>query len=173
MREREPACGSAREVELTGGRGELVQIRQACLDDIPRLGALLGELFSQEADFSPDAGRQQRGLRLILDHPDSAASTARPNPAMSSDGHILFTISTSEEAGPPGWRTWLCIRIGAGGNRPAALEPRRDGSENGGLPADYAADRCYERAGDAVLFTRRVRAFRDGAFPAERPGARE
>jgi len=82
---------------LTGGRGELVQIRQACLDDIPRLGALLGELFSQEADFSPDAGRQQRGLRLILDHPDSGrVYCATESGDVIGMVTILFTISTSE-----------------------------------------------------------------------------
>jgi GNAT superfamily N-acetyltransferase len=90
------------------------QIREALLDDIPQLSELLAVLFAQEADFTPDVERQARGLRLILENPDSG----RVYCAVQSDAivgmvMILFTISTAEGGRaawledmvvPPNWR---------------------------------------------------------------------
>jgi len=76
---------------------ETAGIGEARLDDIPQLCALLAELFAQEADFTPDAERQRRGLRLILDNPECGrvycASQAGIVIGMVS---ILFTVSTAE-----------------------------------------------------------------------------
>jgi ribosomal protein S18 acetylase RimI-like enzyme len=47
-----------------------IHVRPATLDDVPQLCELLGLLFGQEADFTPDAARQTRGLRLILEQPE-------------------------------------------------------------------------------------------------------
>lgn len=44
-----------------------VKIRNARTDDLDALTALLRQLFSIEADFAVDAGRQRRGLSLMLD----------------------------------------------------------------------------------------------------------
>ena len=44
-----------------------VTIRDARPDDLDAMTALLGDLFSIEADFAVDARRQQRGLTLMLD----------------------------------------------------------------------------------------------------------
>lgn len=44
-----------------------VKIRDALPEDLDTLVALLQELFSIEADFSPDEKRQRRGLSLMLD----------------------------------------------------------------------------------------------------------
>ncbi len=44
-----------------------VKIRNARPDDLDAMTALLGELFSIEADFSVDEQRQRRGLSLMLD----------------------------------------------------------------------------------------------------------
>lgn len=44
-----------------------VKIRNAQPDDLDALTALLGQLFTIEADFTVDAGRQRRGLGLMLD----------------------------------------------------------------------------------------------------------
>ena len=38
----------------------------AARSDIPRLVELLGELFSQEREFSPDAEKQSEALEAIL-----------------------------------------------------------------------------------------------------------
>ena len=42
------------------------RIRPASSGDLPVLVQLLGELFSIEADFTPDADAQRRGLALML-----------------------------------------------------------------------------------------------------------
>jgi len=42
------------------------RIRPAMASDLPDLVQLLGELFSIEADFTPDADAQRRGLALML-----------------------------------------------------------------------------------------------------------
>jgi ribosomal protein S18 acetylase RimI-like enzyme len=44
-----------------------VKIRNARQEDLDTLTALLRQLFSMEADFAVDAGRQRRGLGLMLD----------------------------------------------------------------------------------------------------------
>jgi GNAT superfamily N-acetyltransferase len=58
---------------------------------------LLAELFTQEVDFTPDAERQRRGPRFILDNPE----VGRIYCATRSEGvigmiTILFTVSTAE-----------------------------------------------------------------------------
>ena len=75
-----------------------IQIRQAVIADIPQLCDLLSLLFTQEADFTPDAGRQARGLRLILEQPQ----VGRIYCATDNDSvvvgmvNLLFTVSTAE-----------------------------------------------------------------------------
>lgn len=44
-----------------------ISIRNACLEDIEALTALLGQLFSIEADFTVDEKCQRRGVKLMLD----------------------------------------------------------------------------------------------------------
>jgi GNAT superfamily N-acetyltransferase len=44
-----------------------IRIRNAGLDDLDTLTALLKQLFSIEADFAVDVRRQRRGLALMLD----------------------------------------------------------------------------------------------------------
>lgn len=74
-----------------------LQIRPALFDDISQLCALLAGLFAQEADFTPDAERQRRGLDLILDNPDSCrVFCATQSGAVIGMVAILFTISTAE-----------------------------------------------------------------------------
>jgi ribosomal protein S18 acetylase RimI-like enzyme len=81
---------------LRGSDWSLVEIRRACVEDVPQLCSLLAELFAQEADFTPDAERQRRGLRLILDNPECGriycASHSASIVGMVS---ILFTVSTA------------------------------------------------------------------------------
>ena len=48
-------------------------IRPAGKNDIDRMCTLLGELFAVEVDFSPDAGKQARGLVRLID--DASGST--------------------------------------------------------------------------------------------------
>ncbi|MGO9227794.1 MAG: GNAT family N-acetyltransferase [Bryobacteraceae bacterium] len=80
-----------------GDASPLAVIREAVCDDVPQLCTLLAGLFALEADFTPDAERQRRGLRLILDNPE----VGRIYCATQSEGvigmiTILFTVSTAE-----------------------------------------------------------------------------
>lgn len=47
-----------------------IRIDTASAADIPQLATLLGELFSLEADFTPDTAAQQRGLTLLIAQPE-------------------------------------------------------------------------------------------------------
>jgi hypothetical protein len=51
-------------------------LEQATLEDLPQLTDLLIELFTQEGDFEPNRAKQMRGLRLILEQPNRAASSS-------------------------------------------------------------------------------------------------
>lgn len=81
-----------------------VQIRRAAPEDIPAMAALLKDLFSIEADFDFDAGKQERGLGLLLQDPESRCAMV----AADSSGRIVgmvtmqFVMSTAEGA-PSGW----------------------------------------------------------------------
>ena len=69
---------------------------------MPRLVALLRELFGTEADFTADAARQQRGIELLL----AAAQADRVMLAVARDRHGVavamasaqLVISTAEGA---------------------------------------------------------------------------
>ena len=81
-----------------------VTIRPAALRDIPRLCALLAELFAQEADFTPDAERQRRGLELILDDPGAGRIYCATHfGTIVGMVTILFSVSTAEG----GLAAWL------------------------------------------------------------------
>jgi ribosomal protein S18 acetylase RimI-like enzyme len=91
-----------------------VRIRPAIPDDIPPLCDLLALLFAQEADFSPDAARQERGLRLIIEQPQAGRIyCATKGDSIIGMVSILFTVSTAEGGQAatledmivhPGWR---------------------------------------------------------------------
>jgi ribosomal protein S18 acetylase RimI-like enzyme len=74
-----------------------VRIRPATAADTGRLCRLLSLLFAQEADFKPDAGRQSRGLRLILDQPGvGLICCATRGKSVIGMVSMLFTVSTAE-----------------------------------------------------------------------------
>src|SRR2546427_13110220 len=67
------------------------------MDDLPQLVDLLVDLFTQEADFTPDRDKQMRGLRLILEQPNRGRIfTLRNNSSIIGMVNLLFTISTAE-----------------------------------------------------------------------------
>jgi GNAT superfamily N-acetyltransferase len=77
-------------------RTRKMDISIATEEDIPALGLLLEQLFSQEVEFHPDTAAQQRGLRLIIDHPDTGfILIGRKNGIPVGMVNILFTISTA------------------------------------------------------------------------------
>ena len=74
-----------------------ISVREATAKDIPQLCELLGLLFAQEADFQPDARKQARGLRLILEQPDvGRIYCATERNSVIGMISILFTVSTAE-----------------------------------------------------------------------------
>jgi ribosomal protein S18 acetylase RimI-like enzyme len=65
--------------------------------DLPQLVELLGVLFEQEAEFSPDAGKQQAALKLIMADPSRGKLyVARDGKRVVAMASLLFTISTAE-----------------------------------------------------------------------------
>lgn len=53
--------------------GTGLRVRRAGASDLSTLVRLLGQLFSIEADFRPDPGRQRAGLALMLDDEERRA----------------------------------------------------------------------------------------------------
>src|ERR1700691_2847456 len=74
-----------------------ILIRLATMEDVPQLCELLVLLFTREADFTPDAARQMRGLRLIIEQPEvGRIYCAADGDEIVGMVSILFTISTAE-----------------------------------------------------------------------------
>ena len=73
-----------------------MKIDQANLTDIPQLCILLDELFSQEAEFTPDHEIQGRGLSKILNNEDiGVILVVRDSDKVIGMVNILYTISTA------------------------------------------------------------------------------
>jgi GNAT superfamily N-acetyltransferase len=72
-------------------------VRQATATDVKQLCDLLAVLFTHEVDFTPDAERQERALRLIVEHPDvGRIYCATDGDTIVGMVSILFTVSTAE-----------------------------------------------------------------------------
>ncbi len=71
-------------------------ITPATPEDIPQLCALLTTLFTQEADFQPDASKQSVGLRQIIEHPETGRILVlREGDNIIGMVNLLFTVSTA------------------------------------------------------------------------------
>lgn len=134
-----------------------ILIRQAGIADIARLCELLSLLFAQEADFQPDAERQARGLRLIVEQPEvGRIYCAFDGDRIAGMVSILFTVSTAE-GGRAAWLedmvmhpSWRGQGIGNQLLRQAINEARAAGCSRVTLLTDdtnSSAMRFYERAG--------------------------
>lgn len=76
---------------------EEVRIEPATIEDLSDLADLLGDLFAQEADFTPDRSKQVRGLRLIIESPNRGRIfVARLDGRIVGMVNLLITISTAE-----------------------------------------------------------------------------
>jgi len=74
-----------------------LRIEPATLDDLKELTELLGDLFAQEDDFTPNREKQIRGLRLILEQPSRGRIFVLRNHAkIVGMINLLITISTAE-----------------------------------------------------------------------------
>lgn len=76
-----------------------IRIRFAGGSDVEALVVLLGELFSLEADFRPDAARQRSGLALMLADPERrAVLVAERSGAVIGMVTAQLLVSTAEGA---------------------------------------------------------------------------
>ena len=74
-----------------------LKIEPATLDDLSELAELLKDLFTQEADFTPNREKQLRGLRLILEQPSRGRIfVLRNEHKIIGMVNLLITISTAE-----------------------------------------------------------------------------
>lgn len=72
-------------------------VSSAARSDIPRLVELLGQLFSQEREFSPDPEKQREALEAILaDRSRGRLFVAREGSEVVGMASLLYTVSTAE-----------------------------------------------------------------------------
>lgn len=74
-----------------------LELGAAAADDMPQLVELLGILFAQEHELSPDPAKQRRALELILADPSRAKIyVAREEGRAIAMAALHFTTSTAE-----------------------------------------------------------------------------
>ncbi len=74
-----------------------VELGNATREDLPQLVALLGVLFSQEAEFVPDDTKQTRALEKILsDESVGRINVARDGGKVVAMASVMYGISTAE-----------------------------------------------------------------------------
>ena len=128
-------------------------------EDLPQLVELLEILFAQEHELSPDAVKQERGLRLILENPAvGRIYVAREGDRVLGMVNIQKTVSTAE-GGPVGSFEDFVVRPGQRGKglgtrliRYAIEQSAAEGLLRLILLTDgdnAGAQRLYEKAGFA------------------------
>jgi ribosomal protein S18 acetylase RimI-like enzyme len=74
-----------------------LELGVATREELPQLVALLGMLFSQEAEFAPDDSKQTRALAKILsDETVGRVYVAREGRRVVAMASLLYSISTAE-----------------------------------------------------------------------------
>ncbi|HSH97266.1 MAG: GNAT family N-acetyltransferase [Methylophilaceae bacterium] len=81
-----------------------IQFDDAKLTDIPALIELLNELFSIEKDFKPDADKQFRGLKMLIESPATGTIKVVRDSQAKAVGMVSaqLVISTAQGA-PSAW----------------------------------------------------------------------
>ena len=75
----------------------------ATAKDLPQMVELLGVLFTDEAEFQPDSGKQKRALEAILANPGiGKLFVAREGKRVIAMASLLYTVSTAE-GGKAAW----------------------------------------------------------------------
>lgn len=87
-------------MKKNGGLDELIKsmdpVRLATIADLPRCAELLGILFGQEREFTPDPAVQGKGLEMILRNPGAGSVFVYEEDALVQGMVVLlFTISTA------------------------------------------------------------------------------
>jgi hypothetical protein len=74
-----------------------LQYGQATVKDLPQLVELLHVLFTDEAEFQPNAEKQRRALEAILANPAiGKVFVAREGKRVVAMASLLYTVSTAE-----------------------------------------------------------------------------
>jgi len=74
-----------------------LRFEAAGVKDLPQLVELLGHLFEQEAEFAPDAAKQETALKMILADPRlGKLFVARDGRQVVAMASLLYTVSTAE-----------------------------------------------------------------------------
>src|SRR5438128_10086812 len=69
----------------------------ATVKELPQMVELLGVLFTDEAEFQPDPGKQKRALEAILANPTiGRLFVAREGKRVVAMASLLYTVSTAE-----------------------------------------------------------------------------
>jgi GNAT superfamily N-acetyltransferase len=75
----------------------MIELSTARHDELPQLVALLGLLFSEEAEFAPDPAKQATALEMLV--PESSAGAvfvARERGRAVAMASLVYTVSTAE-----------------------------------------------------------------------------
>jgi GNAT superfamily N-acetyltransferase len=74
-----------------------IRFEAATTKDLPQLVELLGQLFEQEAEFTPNAAKQEAALKLIFSNPACGKLfVAKDGPRVVAMASLLYTVSTAE-----------------------------------------------------------------------------
>ena len=74
-----------------------LRFEAASAKDLPQLVELLRHLFEQEAEFTPDAAKQETALKMILADPRlGKLFVARDGRQVVAMASLLYTVSTAE-----------------------------------------------------------------------------
>jgi GNAT superfamily N-acetyltransferase len=74
----------------------MISIRSAGSADVPALARLLGQLFAEEAEFTPDVETQARGLAMIVADPAAGRILVADEEGRAIGMvSLLYTISTA------------------------------------------------------------------------------
>ena len=88
-----------------------LQYGPATARDLPQLVELLGVLFTDEAEFQPNAEKQKRALEAILANPTiGKLFVAREGKRVVAMASLLYTVSTAE-GGKAAWFEDLVVHL--------------------------------------------------------------
>ncbi len=74
-----------------------LRFEAATSKDLPQLVELLGQLFEQEAEFTPNAAKQEVALKLIFANPAyGKVFVAKDGSRVVAMASMLYTVSTAE-----------------------------------------------------------------------------
>ncbi|BBL72066.1 GNAT family N-acetyltransferase [Methylogaea oryzae] len=117
-------------------------VRPAQARHVPALLELLDALFRLESDFAFDAGKAERGLRMLLGQDDALALAAEARGRVVGLCTVQTVISTAE-GGPVGWVEDVVVAEdwrGRGVGRRLLAEAERWAAERGLTRLQLLAD---------------------------------